>query len=151
MCVHMHNHTCLCVWKWEKSLGTAFLHLPFPLTTAQGRILKGLQLQTSFTGKPVAFGTIKRINLKFISARRETRSLFHVKNIGFLLTDVQQGSGKWCGRCRNDGDAGKGLGVWIGKPLTCRAEGCSRLDSGFCLHPWDMGLFACHVHPKKEI
>lgn len=42
-----------------------------------------------------------------------------------------------------------GQGSPAGQPLTCRAGGCSRLDSGFCLDPWNVGLFVCHVHPKK--
>lgn len=48
-----------------------------------------------------------------------------------------------------------GKGARMGKPskaaLTCRAEGCSRLDSGFCLHPWNVGLFPAMSTKKRNV
>lgn len=75
--------------------------------------------------------------------------MFHVKNTEFLLTDVQQGSGKLCGRCRNCG-GGKGLGAWTGKPS--KAEGYSRLDSGFWILPALLGhgSFCLPCPPQKR-
>lgn len=67
-----------------------------------------------------------------------------------------------CNRGVGNGVGGAEIMVVVGKgwklgkgnpaklPLTCRAEGCSRLDSGFSLHPWNMGLFPAMCTQKKK-